>query len=137
MTFSCRRAPLGDALSWRRSLCCLCAGMTYERASIMKWVDVQKHDPCTKAPLRRRHLSPNLALRGVIENWLTAQCASRCVTVVPLPLAFLSSACCVDHFRRCSNMLVLRLVGGYLNCRTPSKAPYFHIERHGGACAGE
>lgn len=52
--------------------------MTYEKASIMKWVDVQKIDPCTKAPLRRRHLSPNLALRGVIENWVATQCASRC-----------------------------------------------------------
>ncbi|CAL8465399.1 g4935 [Coccomyxa elongata] len=67
-------------------------GMTYERASIMKWVDSQKHDPCTKAPLRRRHLSPNLALRGVIENWVASQCSVRGlpapnagVTAVPKP----------------------------------------------------
>ncbi len=57
----------------------VCTGMTYERASIMKWVDSQKHDPCTKAPLRRRHLSPNLALRGVIENWVASQCSLRSV----------------------------------------------------------
>ncbi|EIE23090.1 U-box-domain-containing protein [Coccomyxa subellipsoidea C-169] len=64
-------------------------GMTYERASIMKWVDVNKHDPCTKAPLRRRHLSPNLALRGVIEIWLTAQGISSpapAATALPMPV---------------------------------------------------
>jgi hypothetical protein len=57
----------------------LWTGLTYERSAIMKWVDAQKHDPCTKAPLRRRHLSPNLALRAVIENWVVAECGKRCV----------------------------------------------------------
>ncbi|BDA50047.1 probable E3 ubiquitin-protein ligase LubX at C-terminar half [Coccomyxa sp. Obi] len=63
-------------------------GMTYERASIMKWVDSQKHDPCTKAPLRKRHLSPNLALRGVIENWVASQCSVR---GLPMPNGALSA----------------------------------------------
>ena len=56
------------------------AGMTYERSAILKHLDTQRHDPCTRHPLRRRHLSPNLALRGVIESWVAAQCKARCPT---------------------------------------------------------
>ncbi len=52
--------------------------MTYERSAILKHLDTQRQDPCTRAPLRRRHLSPNLALRGVIESWVAAQCKLRC-----------------------------------------------------------
>ena len=53
------------------------AGMTYERPAILKWLETRRHDPCTKAPLRKRHLAPNLALRGVIEGWVLEQCRRR------------------------------------------------------------
>ena len=53
------------------------AGMTYERPAILKWLETRRHDPCTKAPLRKRHLAPNLALRGVIETWILDQCKKR------------------------------------------------------------
>ena len=53
------------------------AGMTYERSAILKHLEAQRDDPCTRTPLRRRHLSPNLALRGVIEAWVLQQCARR------------------------------------------------------------
>ena len=52
-------------------------GMTYERPAILKWLETRRHDPCTKAPLRKRHLAPNLALRGVIEAWVLEQCKKR------------------------------------------------------------
>ena len=51
--------------------------MTYERPAILKWLESRRHDPCTKAPLRKRHLAPNLALRGVIETWVLEQCRRR------------------------------------------------------------
>ncbi len=53
--------------------------MTYERGAILKHLDSARQDPCTRTPLRRRHLSPNLALRGVIEAWVAAQCERRWV----------------------------------------------------------
>ena len=56
---------------------CLITGMTYERPAILKWLETRRHDPCTKAPLRKRHLAPNLALRGVIEAWVLEQCKKR------------------------------------------------------------
>ena len=55
------------------------SGMTYERGAILKHLDSARQDPCTRTPLRRRHLSPNLALRGVIEAWVAAQCKRRWV----------------------------------------------------------
>ncbi|CAL5222071.1 g4373 [Coccomyxa viridis] len=60
-------------------------GMTYERPAILKWLETRRHDPCTKAPLRKRHLAPNLALRGVIEGWVLEQCRRRGIQQVEAP----------------------------------------------------
>ena len=48
------------------------SGQTYERSAITRWLTgAHDHfDPITKAPLSLRHLSPNLALRAVIHDWL-------------------------------------------------------------------
>jgi hypothetical protein len=49
------------------------SGITYERAAIMEWLASKRCCPITQAPLRRRHISPNLSLRQVIEAWLEQQ----------------------------------------------------------------
>lgn len=48
------------------------SGQTYERDAITRWLSgAQPHvDPITKAPLSLSHLSPNLALRAVMQDWL-------------------------------------------------------------------
>lgn len=48
------------------------SGQTYERDAITRWLSgAQPHvDPITKAPLSVSHLSPNLALRAVMQDWL-------------------------------------------------------------------
>ena len=51
------------------------SGHTYEREAIFRWLAWPggKRDPITKAPLRARHVVPNLALRSAICEWLEAQ----------------------------------------------------------------
>ncbi|GBF99252.1 hypothetical protein Rsub_11777 [Raphidocelis subcapitata] len=49
------------------------SGITYERTAIMQWLEGSRFDPVTHAPLRRRHLSPNLTLRVLMEPWLRDQ----------------------------------------------------------------
>jgi hypothetical protein len=49
------------------------SGITYERAAIQEWLSTRRSCPVTQAPLRRRHISPNLSLRQVMEAWLEAQ----------------------------------------------------------------
>ncbi|KAI8472927.1 MAG: hypothetical protein J3K34DRAFT_519304 [Monoraphidium minutum] len=46
------------------------SGITYERTAIVQWLENSRFDPVTHAPLRRRHLSPNLTLRVLMEPWL-------------------------------------------------------------------
>jgi hypothetical protein len=46
------------------------SGITYERTAIVQWLETSRFDPVTHAPLRRRHLSPNLTLRVLMEPWL-------------------------------------------------------------------
>lgn len=49
------------------------SGQTYERSAITQWLQHHRLDPVTHTPLRRRHLSPNLCLRQVMEVWLEEQ----------------------------------------------------------------
>ena len=46
------------------------AGITYERAALMQWLDHQHTEPSTKQRLKRSHVVPNLTLRAMIEDWL-------------------------------------------------------------------
>ena len=49
------------------------AGITYERAALMRWLDHQRTEPSTKQRLKRSHVVPNLTLRAMIEDWLQEQ----------------------------------------------------------------
>jgi hypothetical protein len=49
------------------------SGVTYERSAILEWLASRRSCPVTQAPLRRRHISPNLSLRLVMETWLDKQ----------------------------------------------------------------
>eukprot|EP00892_Ulva_mutabilis_P000162 jgi/Ulvmu1/10146/UM006_0100.1 len=48
------------------------SGQTYERSAITRWLAgaQERVDPITKAPMSLRHVSPNLALRAVMHDWL-------------------------------------------------------------------
>jgi hypothetical protein len=46
------------------------SGVTYERSAIVQWLSSKRSCPVSQAPLRRRHISPNLSLRQVMEAWL-------------------------------------------------------------------
>ncbi|KAL3151050.1 hypothetical protein ABBQ38_012919 [Trebouxia sp. C0009 RCD-2024] len=45
-------------------------GLTYDRPAIMKWIEQHRRDPTTSLKLKAHHLSPNLSLRSVIQNWV-------------------------------------------------------------------
>lgn len=53
------------------------AGISYERAALMQWLDHQHTEPSTKQRLKRSHVVPNLTFRAMIEDWLEEQCAAR------------------------------------------------------------
>ncbi|KAL3145667.1 hypothetical protein ABBQ32_003202, partial [Trebouxia sp. C0010 RCD-2024] len=45
-------------------------GLTYDRPAILKWIEQHRRDPTTSLKLKAHHLSPNLSLRSVIQNWV-------------------------------------------------------------------
>jgi hypothetical protein len=51
------------------------SGITFERLAITQWLEAHRHDPVTHAPLRRRHLSPNLCLRAIMQDWIDEKAA--------------------------------------------------------------
>ena len=53
------------------------AGITYERAALMRWLEHQHTEPSTKQRLKRSHVVPNLTLRAMIEDWLQEQKRER------------------------------------------------------------
>jgi hypothetical protein len=63
-----------------RNPACVPSGHSYERDAIMRWVmrPGGRRDPITMAPLRLRHVTPNLALRAAIIEWLEQQCVACC-----------------------------------------------------------
>jgi len=52
------------------------AGVTYDRHSILRWIEMHNDDPSTRQPITVKHVYPNLALRDQIENWIV-NCSNR------------------------------------------------------------
>ncbi|CAD6260930.1 unnamed protein product [Miscanthus lutarioriparius] len=69
------RCPI--SLDVMRSPVSLCTGVTYDRASIQRWLDSGNTTcPATMLPLRSTDLVPNLTLRSLIAHW--AASAASC-----------------------------------------------------------
>ncbi|CAD6263769.1 unnamed protein product [Miscanthus lutarioriparius] len=69
------RCPI--SLDVMRSPVSLCTGVTYDRASIQRWLDSGNATcPATMLPLRSTDLVPNLTLRSLIAHW--AASAASC-----------------------------------------------------------
>jgi hypothetical protein len=69
------RCPI--SLDVMRSPVSLCTGVTYDRASIQRWLDSGNTTcPATMLPLRSTDLVPNLTLRSLIAQW--AASAASC-----------------------------------------------------------
>jgi hypothetical protein len=45
-------------------------GYTYEREGIAAWISHHHTSPMTNLPLQHTQLTPNLALRSAIKEWL-------------------------------------------------------------------
>ncbi|KAJ1270951.1 hypothetical protein BS78_06G090600 [Paspalum vaginatum] len=72
------RCPI--SLDVMRSPVSLCTGVTYDRASIQRWLDSGNTTcPATMLPLPSTDLVPNLTLRSLIAHW-AASAASRSPT---------------------------------------------------------
>lgn len=72
------RCPI--SLDVMRSPVSLCTGVTYDRASIQRWLDSGNTTcPATMLPLPTTDLVPNLTLRSLIAHW-AASAASRSPT---------------------------------------------------------
>lgn len=70
------RCPI--SLDVMRSPVSLCTGVTYDRASIQRWLDSGNTTcPATMLPLPSTDLVPNLTLRSLISRW-AASAASSC-----------------------------------------------------------
>ncbi|XP_010549169.1 PREDICTED: U-box domain-containing protein 29-like [Tarenaya hassleriana] len=62
------RCPI--SLDLMRSPVSLCTGVTYDRASIQRWLDGGNNTcPATMQVLKSRELVPNLTLQRLIEDW--------------------------------------------------------------------
>uniref|UniRef100_J3LXR9 U-box domain-containing protein n=1 Tax=Oryza brachyantha TaxID=4533 RepID=J3LXR9_ORYBR len=62
------RCPI--SLNVMRSPVSLCTGVTYDRASIQRWLDSGNNTcPATMLPLPSTDLVPNLTLRSLIAHW--------------------------------------------------------------------
>ena len=48
-------------------------GYTYEREAILQWLDVSRVSPVTRKPLFPHQLTPNRALRSVIQSYLLSK----------------------------------------------------------------
>ena len=57
------------------------AGITYERAALMRWLEHRHAEPSTKQRLKRSRVVPNLALRAMIEDWLDRERRRRVADV--------------------------------------------------------
>ncbi|GJN27660.1 hypothetical protein PR202_gb15702 [Eleusine coracana subsp. coracana] len=69
------RCPI--SLDVMRSPVSLCTGVTYDRASIQRWLDSGNTTcPATMLPLPSTDLVPNLTLRSLIARWAAASCSS-------------------------------------------------------------
>ncbi|TVU01790.1 hypothetical protein EJB05_52786, partial [Eragrostis curvula] len=65
------RCPI--SLDVMRSPVSLCTGVTYDRASIQRWLDSGNTTcPATMLPLPSTDLVPNLTLRSLIAHWAAA-----------------------------------------------------------------
>jgi hypothetical protein len=65
------RCPI--SLDVMRSPVSLCTGVTYDRASIQRWLDSGNTTcPATMLPLPSTDLVPNLTLRSLIAHWATS-----------------------------------------------------------------
>jgi len=49
------------------------SGVTYDRKSLLRWIDLHNQDPNTRQPITVQHVYPNLALRDQIESWIGAR----------------------------------------------------------------
>ena len=79
------RCPI--SLDVMRSPVSLCTGVTYERASIQRWLDSGNTTcPATMLPLPSTDLVPNLTLRRLIALWAsTAARLSLLIVIVVAP----------------------------------------------------
>uniref|UniRef100_A0A0E0KQH3 U-box domain-containing protein n=1 Tax=Oryza punctata TaxID=4537 RepID=A0A0E0KQH3_ORYPU len=69
------RCPI--SLDVMRSPVSLCTGVTYDRASIQRWLDSGNTTcPATMLPLPSTDLVPNLTLRSLISHWSSSSPAS-------------------------------------------------------------
>ncbi|CAL5017069.1 unnamed protein product [Urochloa decumbens] len=69
------RCPI--SLDVMRSPVSLCTGVTYDRASIQRWLDSGNTTcPATMLPLPSTDLVPNLTLRSLIAHWAASAAAS-------------------------------------------------------------
>ena len=46
------------------------SGVTYDRQSLLRWINLHNQDPNTRQPITVQHVYPNLALRDQIESWM-------------------------------------------------------------------
>uniref|UniRef100_A0ACD5ZBN2 Uncharacterized protein n=1 Tax=Avena sativa TaxID=4498 RepID=A0ACD5ZBN2_AVESA len=82
------RCPI--SLDVMRSPVSLCTGVSYDRASIQRWIDSGNNTcPATMLPLPSTDLVPNLTLRRLIALWASTAAASSPATsaVGPTPAA--------------------------------------------------
>ncbi|XP_040378894.1 U-box domain-containing protein 27-like isoform X2 [Oryza brachyantha] len=69
------RCPI--SLNVMRSPVSLCTGVTYDRASIQRWLDSGNNTcPATMLPLPSTDLVPNLTLRSLIAHWSASAASS-------------------------------------------------------------
>jgi hypothetical protein len=69
------RCPI--SLDVMRSPVSLCTGVTYDRASIQRWIDSGNNTcPATMLPLPSTDLVPNLTLRRLIALWASTAATS-------------------------------------------------------------
>ncbi|KAL6652876.1 hypothetical protein ACP70R_011801 [Stipagrostis hirtigluma subsp. patula] len=82
------RCPI--SLDVMRSPVSLCTGVTYDRASIQRWLDSGNTTcPATMLPLPSTDLVPNLTLRSLIAHWAAsaASCSPTAAAAFAVPSA--------------------------------------------------
>uniref|UniRef100_A0A0E0K0T3 U-box domain-containing protein n=1 Tax=Oryza punctata TaxID=4537 RepID=A0A0E0K0T3_ORYPU len=80
------RCPI--SLDVMRSPVSLCTGVTYDRASIQRWIDSGNTTcPATMLPLPSTDLVPNLTLRRLIALWASSSASAAPSAVGPTPAA--------------------------------------------------
>lgn len=52
---------------------CFAGGRTYERDSILRWVQQNQTDPLTREPLTINDLQPDYNVRSAIEEWISSR----------------------------------------------------------------